>query len=472
MASQRAVSGPYLRGVSRLPTAMARDNAPTEKVDASSAERNNARPAPPLPDGWRENPHRPYDEQTAINARLEAQAPPRRRIVEHLVPLPHPTETRIATPAPKPTPARVGHSLFGDSFTNLQRVRVPHRLLGQFARNLGTLYNSGVPLGRAMELMTDQPESLEFGLVIASISRDLNNGVSLEKSFATYPNIFDRTWRALMRRAMEDGSLGETLLTLADMYQRNEELRARVKASCTYPLIVFGMSVLVSIVAFAFLLPQILGLIASSGHQLPILTQILIFIFNIGTHPLLIIEIPIIVYANVYMFRRFIDSERGRIYFDCLRINLPIVGPLAKKIAIARLMHSLRATLSRGVRVTLALDLAGAACGNSVYQLHMLRCVQALRDGDRLAMMFKTSSRLYDPMVFYSMYLGEESGTLDRMIDSLTQYYELEVSTALGNLLTVLEPILILATGLLVAGVVLAIFTPLYSMVGQLGGGI
>lgn len=356
----------------------------------------------------------------------------------------------------------------GEGWANLRRVRIPSRLLAQFARGLGAMYNAGVPIGRAMALMADQPESLEWGLVIAKINQDLQNGRSLEACFAEFPNIFDPTWMALIRRALADGSLGDTLTTLSDMYTRNEQLRGRIYASCTYPLIVFGFSVLVACAAFGFLLPQIIGAIAGTHVNLPFLTQLLIFTFNVSTHPLLLVELPLIVWLNVQAFRRFMATERGRLCFDHVRCALPIVGPLARKIAIAKLMHSLRATLSRGIRLTLALELAGASCGNALYHLHMMRCVQALRDGERLSTMF--NGRLYDQMVYYSLHIGEDCGRMDRMVDSLAQYYDLEVSCALSNMLTLLEPILIFVTGLMVAGVVIAIFLPLYGVVGGFGG--
>lgn len=361
----------------------------------------------------------------------------------------------------------IGTVFFGQEWATLQHVRVPQRLLADFARSLATLYNAGVPLARAVELLSHQPESLDFSLIISSIHRDLMNGRSLEGAFAAYPKVFDETWMALVRRALEDGSLGETLGTLAEMYTRREHLRSRIRASCTYPLIVFGFSVLVALTAFNLLLPQILGLIAGSDSHIPVLTQLLIFVFNTGTHPLLLAELPLLVWLNVHAFHRMMTSEHGRLRLDRLKCRLPVFGPIFRKVAVAQLMHSLHVTLSRGVRVTLALELAAAACGNRVYRLHITRCVQGLRDGERLSSQFVASGSLFDPMVIQSLRLGEECGHLDRMFGSLAEYYDLEVSAALGNLLTLLEPFLIIATGLLVAFVVLAVFLPLYGMVGH-----
>jgi type IV pilus assembly protein PilC len=348
----------------------------------------------------------------------------------------------------------------------LQRVRVGDRLLGQFARNLGAMYAAGVPIGRAIDLMIDQPESLEWGLVIAAISRDLQSGRSLVAAFASFPRIFNPTWTALMRRALADGDLGETLEALAALHERNDRLRARIRAACAYPLMVFASSLLVALGAVAFLLPQVIGFLAASGHELPAITQALLFSVNVVRHPLFLLELPLLLYLNTRAVRRFLASEEGRVRLDDLKCRLPVLGPIFRKIALARVMHSLQATISSGMRLGAALELAADSSANAVYRLHLLRCVQGLRDGQKLSAMF--ASRLYDPMDYQAIRIGEECGHLDRMIGALARYHDLAVSTALESLLTMLEPVLIAATGLLVAFVVLAIFLPLYAAVATL----
>lgn len=449
MSMQRAVSASSFGAPPTWPTAAV--DAPLDEV-----------PAPPIRAEAVVAPA-PTPGVSAGQRRADRCTTPRRR----------PRRTAGSSEGPRDNRFKrvtLGTVFLGEKWASLQRVRVPDRLLAQFARNLGTMYNSGVPIGRAIQMMTDQPESLEWGVVIATLNKDLQNGRSLEACFASYPNIFGPTWMALIRRAMEDGSLGDTLVTLAQMLERGDHLRARVRVALTYPLIVFGMSILVALGAFFFLLPQILGLIVAQGHDIPVMTQILMYVFNVATNPLFLVELPLLVMANVYTYRRFISSERGKLRVDRLKVSCPLLGPIFRKIAVARVMHSMCATTSRGMRLMQALELAGAACGNRVYNLHLLSCVQGLRDGERLSSTFAPPNRLYDPMVFYSVHIGEECGQLDRMFETLAQYYDLQVSSALDNLLTVLEPVLILGTGLMVAFVVIAVFLPLYGMVGQLGG--
>lgn len=349
----------------------------------------------------------------------------------------------------------------------LQRHRASDLQLSQLARTLATMYEAGLPFDRALESAAGQAETLEWGLILSFAHRDLQHGRSILEAFGAFPHVFGPTWLALMRRAMEDGGLGDALTALADLHERAHLLRTRIRAACFYPLLVFSVSLLVAVGAFVFVLPPMLASITSSGRPLPMATQVLVFVMNVATNPLLLVASPFLIWANVAAFRRFLRSERGRMRFDHLKCSLPIVGPLARKIAVARLLHTLKASLASGVRLTLALELAGAASGNALYFLHALRCVQGLRDGEPLSALLVTPTRLYAPMVAYSVRIGEECGQLERMVESLRQYYDLEVSTALENLLTSLEPLLLLATGAVVAFIVLAVFLPLYASVGS-----
>ena len=351
----------------------------------------------------------------------------------------------------------------------LQRHRVTHLQLSQLARTLATMYDAGLPFDRALESAAGQAESLEWGLVLSFIHRDLLNGRSIVEAFGDFPRLFDPTWMALMRRALEDGGLGASLQAMAELHERAHLLQARIRAACAYPFAVFGFSVLVVAGAFLFVLPPMLATVTDSGRPLPLATHMLLFLVNVATHPVLLIGSPLLFWANGIAWRRFLRSERGRMRFDHVRCSLPVMGPLVRHIAVARFLQTLSTSLASGIRLTLALELAGAASGNAMYFLHALRCVQGLRDGERLSSLLMTPNRLYDPMVAYSVRIGEECGQMVRMVSSLRQYYELEVSTALENLLASLEPLLLLVTGLLVAFIVIAVFLPLYGAVGGHG---
>ena len=350
------------------------------------------------------------------------------------------------------------------NWSSLQKVNVDDFQMSQFARSMAIMYNAGIPLARAFEIMSASTESVEWSLILAAVNHDIQGGKNPVDAFSAFPNVFNSSWSALLRRGMENGSLGESFDALGQMHDRNAELKAKVRAASVYPIMIFIVCIIVGFIACVFVLPTLLATITSSGQPIPLITQLLIAICDLATNPLFLICAGGVIMFNVHLFRGFMSTYRGRLRFDMLAIRMPIVGRVVRLVAVTKLMHTLQASLKAGTRVTVALDLAGAACGNAIYRLHMMRCIEGLVDGARLSSMFKPPNRLYEPLVYYTIFMGEESGSLDSLLESVANYYDLEVRTVLDNTLTILEPLLVAGMGLVVGFVLLAIFLPLYGM--------
>lgn len=360
----------------------------------------------------------------------------------------------------------VNETLAGD-WTSLQKIKISDWDLAQFARALGTMYNSGVALTRAFEVLSASTESVEWSLVTAAINRDLQQGKNPVTAFGAFPNVFGSTWTALLRQGMENGSLGDSFNALSRMHERNAELKAKVRAASTYPIIIFVVCGLVALIACVFVLPSLLEGITAGDKPIPLMTKILIAIVDVASNPIFLAAAGGVLWFNIRLFKGFISTYRGRLRFDMLAIRMPLVGRVVRLVAVTKLLHTLQASIKAGTRITVALDLAGAAAGNAIYRLHMMRCIEGLTDGRSLASMFAPPNRLYDPMVYYTIYIGEESGSLDSLLEAIANYYDVEVRSTLDNTLTALEPLMVAGMGLIVAFVLMAIFLPLY---GQLSG--
>lgn len=349
-------------------------------------------------------------------------------------------------------------------WSSLQKVKVNDFQMSQFARSMAIMYSAGIPLSRAFEIMSASTESVEWSLILAAVNRDIQMGKNPVDAFSAFPNVFNATWAALLRRGMENGSLGDSFNALGNMHDRNAELRARVQAASTYPIVIFVVCVIVAFIACVFVLPTLLATITSSGQPIPLITKLLIATCDVASNPWFLMIAAAVIFFNVRLFKGFMSTYRGRLRFDMLAIRTPLIGRVVRLVAITKLLHTLQASIKAGTRVTLALDLAGAASGNAIYRLHMMRCIEGLTDGASLSSMFKPPNRLYEPLVYYTIYMGEESGSLDSLLESVANYYDLEVKTVLENTLTILEPLLVAGMGAVVGFVLLAIFLPLYGM--------
>lgn len=359
---------------------------------------------------------------------------------------------------------RIRNEAESGDWRTLQRYRVNDWHMSQFARSMAVMYNAGIPLSRAFEISSASSESVEWSLIMAAVNRQIQSGKNPVEAFSAFPNIFGPTWAALLRRGMENGSLGDSFNALAQMHDRNAELRAKVQAASTYPIVIFAVCVIIAFIACVFVLPTLLESITSSGQPIPLITKLLIAICDLATNPVFLVCAGVAIVVNVRLFKQFISTYRGRLRFDMMAIRVPLIGRIVRLVAITKMLHTLQASLKAGTRVTLALDLAGAACGNAIYRLHMMRCIEGLTDGASLSSMFKPPNRLYEPLVYYAIFMGEESGTLDSLIGSVAAYYDVEVRSTLDNALTILEPLLVAGMGLVVGFVLLAIFLPLYGM--------
>jgi len=348
------------------------------------------------------------------------------------------------------------------------KVTVADYQLVLFTRQLATMYKAGIAIVRSLEVLAHQTESPNFQMVTFAINSDLLKGKSFSAALSQYPRIFNPLYLSMVRIGEMEGDLGETMERIADFLERDYAMRKKVRSAMTYPVVVFIFSLAVAFFMFNYLLPHFVKIFEEMHADLPLVTRVLMGMVKVAQSPWFMLGMPAFLVLWYVQFKKYVDTDIGRWRFDQLKLSLPIFGLIFRKVAIARMCRSLGVLVTAGINTILAMEMAGRASGNEVIRLHMVRAAEAIANGKPLSVTFRTDDALFPKIVQHMVGAGEESGKMDAMLDKLANYYEVEVNHALNDLASMLEPLLILFTGIVVGFIVLAIFMPLYGFLNQM----
>lgn len=348
------------------------------------------------------------------------------------------------------------------------KIRIPQHSLIMYTRQLATMYKAGVAIVRSLEVLAHQTESPDFQMVIFAINSDLLKGRSFSAALGSYPKIFNPLYISMVKIGEMEGDLGEALERVAEFLEKDYAMRKKVQSAMTYPVVVFCFALAVAFFMFNYLLPHFVKIFEEMNTELPLITKLLMDTVRVAQNPLFIFGMPILMVVAWIQFSRYIETDIGRLNFDQVKLHMPIFGPIVRKVAIARMARSLGTLVMAGINTILAMDLAGQAAGNEVIRLHLKRSIDDIKMGKMLSACFVSEDNLFPVIVRHMISAGEESGKMDAMLEKLAHYYEVEVEHALAELSSLLEPILILFTGIVVGFIVLAIFLPLYGFLNKM----
>jgi len=356
-----------------------------------------------------------------------------------------------------------GFRLFGGK-VNLKDLSI-------FCRQFATMINAGVSLVRCLDVLEQQTNSPRLKEIIRDIEAEVQGGATLSRSMAKFPRVFSNLTTGLVRAGEVGGVLDETLDRLAGFLEKDMELRRKVKSSMTYPVLV--MVVAVGIVTFlvTFILPKFIQLFKELGmtdDKFPLPTLLLMRTSQFMTSKWYIMLAIII--ATTIAMNRIKATKTGRRYFDIVKLKAPVFGPLNHKISIARFARTFSTLLSSGVPILQAMETVAGTVGNTIMADAVMEARARIREGDRIGDPLE-ASRLFPPMVVHMIGVGEESGSLDFMLQKIADFYESEVEATLSSLTAALEPIMIVSLGFIVGFIVISMFLPLAQAISKLSGG-
>ncbi len=346
--------------------------------------------------------------------------------------------------------------------------RVKIGTLAVFAKQMAGLINAGLPLMRTLSILIEQAEDKKLQRALIAVRAAVESGSSFSAALAVHPDVFPPLMISMVRVGESGGFLGESLSTIAETFQGEAELKGKIKSATTYPLIVFVIAILGVVAMVTFVVPIFEGMFKNLGSALPIPTQILVTL----SHNMLWL-LPVIVVAGVVGWLWWVRNrreEKVRRVVDPWRLRLPVFGPLATKIAVARFARSLSMMLDAGVPLVQALSIVGAASNNWKIEQAVRDIQSSVKQGKSFSIPL-AKAEVFPPMVAQMIAVGEESGTLADMLKSIADFYENEVETATSQLTASIEPILIVGIGIIIGGMVVSLYMPIFSIYGELGKG-
>lgn len=346
--------------------------------------------------------------------------------------------------------------------------RVGVKVLAVFAKQMAGLLNAGLPLMRTLQILVEQAEDKTLQEALLAVTVDVEAGVALSAAMARQPKVFPPLMVSIVKVGETGGFLGEALTSIAETYAKEARLQDKVKSATTYPAIVLVIALLGVFGMITFVVPVFEGMFASLGSSLPLPTQILVTLSNnmVWILPVLLV-LGIIAWV---LWVRGRHSEGYRKAVDPLKLSLPILGPLSTKIAVARFTRNLSMMLEAGVPLIQALTIVGEAANNWKIEQAVLQVQESVRQGRSFAKPLE-KAEVFPPMVSQMVSVGEESGTLAEMLGSIADLYEAEVETAADQLASTLEPVLLVLLGVIIGGMVISLYLPIFTIYGELGAG-
>jgi type IV pilus assembly protein PilC len=331
-----------------------------------------------------------------------------------------------------------------------------------FSRQFATMINSGLSLLRALYILADQTENKALAVVVNDVRQDVEKGMSLSQAMAKHPKAFNRLYISMVRAGETGGVLDGVLLRVADTIEKAVELKRKIKSAMTYPVVVFGLVLMIVTAMLIFVVPMFKNLYGELGGTLPFPTRMLIGVSTIFTKFFPVVVVLIV--AGTFGFKKWIQGESGRAKFDIIKLKMPIFGKLVHKTALTRFARTLSVLLRSGVPILESLEITSETVSNSVMSKAIKDTQTAVKSGESIAKPLSTHPT-FPPMVVQMMAVGEETGALDEMLDKVADFYDQEVEATVNALTSLLEPLLIVVMGSAVGGMVVALYMPMFNII-------
>ncbi|MHC4549130.1 MAG: type II secretion system F family protein [Planctomycetota bacterium] len=351
---------------------------------------------------------------------------------------------------------------------------VSDKQLTQFTSQLSTLQDAGLPIVSCLKILEGQLQKGHFKNVLVAVTDDVESGSSLSEALAKHPRVFDGLYVNMVRAGEAGGVLDVILARLASFKEKTEKLKRQVKGAATYPIAVLIVIVAILLFIMTNVVPkfeEVFSQLPGGEEGLPGITKVMMSISDwLVTYWWALILGVVVIF---WVLPRVIGTTRGGRYFlDDLKLRLPIVGRLYRKVLVARFTRTFGTLISSGVPILEALDIVRGAAGNAVMERIIGELHGAIREGESIAEPLGNQRiRIFDDLVVNMIDVGEKTGELDKMLIKVADNYDEEVDVAVGSLTSLLEPLLIVVMGGAVFCIVLALFLPLLSIIEQLTGG-
>jgi type IV pilus assembly protein PilC len=346
-----------------------------------------------------------------------------------------------------------------------KKKKVGAKTLAIFTRQLSVMIDAGLPLVQCLDLLAKEEPDKRLAEAVRYVRKDLEAGASLAEAMSRQPHCFNPLFTHMVAAGEAAGILDTIFKRLSTYIEKQAKLESQVKSAMIYPAAVVVIAGIVVGVLLWKVIPTFASLFEGLNAKLPLPTRIVI-----SASDMFVYALPFLVagaFAASFMFRRYYATQAGRLKVDALLLRMPLIGIILRKVAVARFCRTLSTLISAGVPILTGLDITARTSGNAVVEAAVNKARQAIERGETIAAPLRATG-VFPPMVAQMIGAGESTGALDTMLAKIAEFYEDDVDVAVAGLLTVLEPIMIALLGVIVGGIIISMYLPLFELINQL----
>ena len=349
-----------------------------------------------------------------------------------------------------------------DASSKLSRGAIKTRDVVIFTRQFSTMINSGLPLVQALTILSEQTDNKALAAVTRKVVFDVESGNTVADALSKHPKAFTNLYVNMVAAGEAGGILDTILMRLATFLEKNDALVRKVKGAMIYPAVIMSVAAVAILVLLLFVIPVFESMFASVGQALPLPTRIVIGASKFLNAYWYMLGGGFI--AAGFLFKRYYASSSGKLVIDRLALKMPVLGDVLRKSAVSRFTRTLGTLISSGVSILEGLEITAKTAGNRVIQDAIMASRASIAGGDTIAQPLQ-KSKVFPPMVISMIAVGEQTGGLDEMLSKIADFYDEEVDSAVSNLLSLLEPVMIVFLGVVVGGMVVAMYLPIFDMI-------
>ncbi len=330
-----------------------------------------------------------------------------------------------------------------------------------FSRQLASLLKSGIPILKALQILSEQTSNKKFSVCVDNMANDIKNGETLSSSLGNYSKIFSPFYLAMVKAGEDSGEVDTSLFRVTDYYLKQAEFNSKIKTALAYPILILVVGFFTVLFMFTNVIPKIIPLFSDLGAELPLPTKILISTSDFIRNHWFNLSLFIIIFLVIVF--RVSKNKLLNAYFSMIRLKTPVLGDFILKAEFARFARAMEMALHDGIPIIKAMDISIPIIGEEIIKEELLRSRDELEKGSSLGEVLKLS-RVFPPFVFNLISVGEESGKVEESFTNIAESYESECSDALKIMTTLIEPIMVLGVGLVVAFIVSAVLLPIFQL--------
>src|SRR6266545_2375766 len=343
-----------------------------------------------------------------------------------------------------------------------KRGHIKMRDIVIFTRQFSTMINAGLPLVQALTILAEQSQNKVLADVTRKVVFDVESGKTVADAMAKHPQAFSPLYVNMVAAGEAGGILDTILMRLATFMEKNDALIRKVKGATIYPSVILSVAAIAVTVLLIFVIPVFENLFTSAGLALPLPTRVVMGLSRfLKGYWYMVISVLV---TSWFLYRRYTATSDGRLKVDKILLRVPVLGDVIRKAAVSRFTRTLGTLVSSGVSILDGLEITAKTAGNRVVQDAIMESRASIAGGDTIAMPLKKSG-VFPPMVISMISVGEQTGGLDEMLSKIADFYDDEVDAAVSNLLSLLEPMMIVFLGVVVGGMVISMYLPIFNMI-------